>query len=209
MIKVGLSGNRYSGKTKICDIFKQISIPVFDADVVLRFIIHHDMGVNTKIIEKLKQMHGLGSYVSPEFSKTKSEIDMIVGAAQHELFRAYESFSERHKSSIYTIFKSSILFEKQWNNLMDYNINVFAPKITRMERFQEDTNRKVSDIAFLMRNEVDDLDKNKMANFVIHSYDGRSIMKQVNEVDQFIIDQYLKSESRLTPDGMGIVLKHY
>jgi len=41
MIKVGLSGNRYSGKTAVSKMFKQIGIPVFDADIVLKFIIGH------------------------------------------------------------------------------------------------------------------------------------------------------------------------
>jgi hypothetical protein len=62
-----------------------------------------------------------------------------------------------------------------------------------------------------MRNEIDDLDKNKMSNFVIHSYENMNMINQINEVDQFIIDQYLKNEStnKLTPDGKGIVLTHY
>lgn len=80
-----------------------------------------------------------------------------------------------------------------------------------MERFQELTNKKVSDIAFLLKNEIDDLDKNKMANFVVHSYKGRDIRKQVHEIDQYIIDSYLRIEQtqKLTPDGQGIILKHF
>ena len=39
MIKVGLSGNRYSGKDEICNIFRKLTIPVFEADTVLKFII--------------------------------------------------------------------------------------------------------------------------------------------------------------------------
>ena len=43
MIKVGLSGNRYSGKSTVCKLFKQIGIPVFEADVILKFIISRDL----------------------------------------------------------------------------------------------------------------------------------------------------------------------
>ena len=167
MIKVGLSGNRYSGKSNVCNLFNKISIPVFDADVVLRFIIHHDINVNSEIHKNLKKINGLGSCPVLEFSKTKKEIDMIIDCAQVELFNAYRKFSEKHKDSIYTIFKSSILFERGWHEIMDYSVNVFTPKISRMERFKELTNKRVSDIAFLMRNEIDDLDKNKMSNFVL------------------------------------------
>lgn len=212
MIKVGLSGNRFSGKTEICNMFRRLSIPVFDADVVLRFIIHHDMSVNKQIRDKLSELYGTsGNYVSPSFARTKEEIDIILLHAQHDLFRAYETFSEKNKSSIYTIFKSSVLFEREWNKLMDYNISVFTPKITRMERFKESTKKKVSDVAFILKNEIDDLDKNKMANFVVHSYKGRDIRKQVHEIDQFVIDSYLAQEtpSRISNDGKGIILTHF
>lgn len=203
MIKVGLSGNRFSGKDEVCNIFRKISIPVFEADVVLRFIIHHDVFINKQIRDRLSELYGTSSkYISPSFVKTKQEIDIILDLAQQDLFRAYDDFSEKNKSSIYTIFKSSILFEKNWNKLMNYNINVFTPKITRMERFREITNKKISDVALILKNEIDDLDKNKMSNFVIHSYKGMNIRKQVNEIDMFIIDSYLKSEK-------SIISKHY
>ena len=45
MIKIGLTGNRYSGKDRVCKIFEQISIPVFQADVVLKFIINHNFEI--------------------------------------------------------------------------------------------------------------------------------------------------------------------
>ncbi len=213
MIKVGLSGNRYSGKDEVSNVFRKISIPVFEADVVLKFIIHHDAQVNQQIRNKLSLLFGTsGDYVSPEFARTKQEIDIILECAQHELFTAYDEFCYKNKSSIYTIFKSSLLYEKNWQKLMNYSINVFAPKITRMERFQEITGKKVSDIAYLLKNEIDDLDKNKMANFVVHSYKGRDIRRQVHEIDQFVIDSYLRFEKNenLTKDGKGVIIsEHY
>jgi len=202
MIKVGLSGNRYSGKSEICDIFRKLTIPVFEADTVLKFIINHDAVVNSQIMSKLKDIHGKSSYIDPQFVKTRKEFDIVVDCAQHELMRAYEVFSEKHKSSIYTIFHSSILFERNWHKLMNHSIAVFCPKITRMERCKELTNMKVSDVAMSMRNEIDDLDKNKMANFVIHNYNGRKTLDQVHQVDQFVIDSYLRMEQT-------IVSKHY
>jgi len=202
MIKVGLSGNRYSGKNEVCDIFRKISIPVFEADTVLKFIINNDSSVNNQIISKLKPLYGKFAYVDPKFIRSKKEFDMVIDCAQHKLMSAYEVFSEKHKSSIYTIFHSSILFERNWHKLMNQSIAIFCPKITRMERCKELTNMKISDVAMLMRNEIDDLDKNKMANFIIHNYNGRRALEQVNQVDQFIIDSYLRLEQT-------IISKHY
>ena len=53
MIKVGLSGNRYSGKDRVSKIFKQIGVPVFDADVVLKFILQYNYELQAEISEKV------------------------------------------------------------------------------------------------------------------------------------------------------------
>ena len=42
MIKVGLSGNRYAGKDAVSRLFEQIRVPVFDADIVLKFILNYN-----------------------------------------------------------------------------------------------------------------------------------------------------------------------
>jgi dephospho-CoA kinase len=182
-----------------------LTIPVFEADVVLKFIINHDTSVNDKIRRKLPHVYNKSDYKIEPKLVSKSDFDIIVDFAQHELMMAYEKFSVKNKGSIYTIFHSSILFERSWQKLMDKSINVFCPKITRMERCRELTNNKVSDIAYLMRNEIDDLDKNKMSNFVIHNYEGRLNHKpldQVHQIDQMVIDSFLRTEQT-------IVSKHY
>jgi len=202
MIKVGLSGNRYSGTDQICDIFRKLTIPVFEADIILKFIINHDITVSADIRSKLKHLHNNAGYIDPRLIKTKKEAEIVLESAQHELMSAYDKFSEKNKSSIYTIFHSSVLFEKGWHKLMNHNIAVFCPKITRMERCRELTKNKISDIAYLMRTEIDDLDKNKMANFVVHNYEGRKVLDQVHQIDQFVIDSYLRLEQT-------IVSKHY
>ena len=63
MIKVGISGNRYSGKSTICKMFKQISIPVFDADTVLKFILGHEI----TIVNEIRKNVGTQIFKSPEF----------------------------------------------------------------------------------------------------------------------------------------------
>jgi dephospho-CoA kinase len=218
MIKVGISGNRYSGKSTICKMFKQISIPVFDADTVLKFILGHEI----TIVNEIRKNVGTQIFKSPEFKnlseinprliKNKDTFDKIINCAEYELMQAYEKFNSKNSNSIYTIFHSSILFERSWNEKMNYNINVFCPKITRMERCKEVTKTltnpngmKISDISFLLRNEIDDIDKNKMCNFVIHNYEAGDPLTQVNDIDQRIIDRYIKSEQTKE----SIVLKHY
>lgn len=190
MIKVGLSGNKYSGKTAISKMFKQIGIPVFDADIVLKFIIGHSPETNKIIKDKI------GNHIFKNGdidSKCVSDSDFmeILSYAKFELIKAYDSFNEKNKQSIYSIFHSSFLFETDWFDSMDYNINVFCPKLERMERCKEMTKIKDSNIAHMLRNEIDDLDKNKQSTYIIHNYRGTDPLMQVNKIDQNIINIYL------------------
>jgi dephospho-CoA kinase len=54
MIKVGLSGNRYSGKNRIAKIFTQIGVPVFEADVILKFILNHNHELQAEIVDRIE-----------------------------------------------------------------------------------------------------------------------------------------------------------
>lgn len=210
MIKVGLSGNNFSGKNTVSKIFKQLSIPVFDADVVLKFIINYDIETIKTIKDRLGESVFINGQVSKYLIKDRLSMDIILDCANYKLFRAYQRFEEKHPNSVYTIFKSSFLFESDWYKKLDYNVSVFCPKINRMERIHELTGKKVSQIAFDLRSEMDDLDKNRLSNFVIHNYGNKDVLDYVNQVDTIIIDEFLKKERKFTPDGKGIIIsEHY
>jgi dephospho-CoA kinase len=199
MIKVGLSGNRYSGKTEISKMFKQIGIPVFDADIVLKFIIGHSLETNRIIKEKIGEHIFKNGDIDPKFVTDSDFMEMLYYAT-FELINAYHAFNVKNKQSIYSIFHSSFLFETNWVDSMDYNINVFCPKLERMERCKEITKMKVSNIAYMLRNEIDDLDKNKKSAYIIHNYKGTDPLSQVNKIDQNIIDIYLKNSQLTTSE---------
>lgn len=193
MIKVGLSGNRFSGKTTIAKLFKQISIPVFHADVVLKFIISHDLNTISEIKSRVGGHIFYSGQINPK-KVTDSEFEVILQCAKFNLLKAYDVFNNKNSHSIYSIFNSSFLFETDFADEMDYNITVFCPKTQRMERCKEVTGMKVSDIAYMLRGEMDDLDKNKMSTYVVHNYENMDPLVQVNKIDQNIIDNYLKKE---------------
>lgn len=193
MIKVGLSGNRYSGKTFVSKLFKQIGIPVFNADVILKFILSRDLQTLDLVKNKVgHQVFTLGHIDSSKV--TDAEFENILQCAKHSLLKAYDAFNKRNPKSIYTVFNSSFLFETDFAESMDYNISVFCPKTIRMQRCKQITNMRASNIAYMLRNEMDDIDKNKMSYFVIHNYENMDTLNQVNKIDLKIVDLYLKDK---------------
>ena len=207
MFKVGLTGNRYSGKDTVASLFNKISIPVFDADVIVKFLINHNFEMDYKIKNKIDKSFFKNDQL--DLSKLTGPIlDQIIDIVEYELFDAYKKYQLKNTNSIYTVFHSSILFERDWNKKMDYSISVFSPVSDRVERCQEISDYKLTDIYNLCQREMKDLSKNSLSDFVIHNYNDDinpfgDILTQVNKIDQKIIDKYLS----VAIDGTNYVRK--
>lgn len=193
MIKVGLTGNRFSGKTRVCKLFKQVGIPVFDADTIIKFIVNRDIHTISEIKSQVGSHIFTNDYIDAK-KVTDYEFESILKCSKFTLMKAYEQFNSKNSHSVYSIFHSSFLFETDFADEMDQNIVVFCPKIHRMERCKQLNNMRVSDISFMLKDEMDDLDKNRMSTYVIHNYENMDTLTQVNKIDQKIIDYYLKAE---------------
>jgi len=219
MIKVGLSGNRFSGKKTTVKLFKQICVPVFDADTVLKFILNYNYEINYKIRSAFGDVFSKsGDLLDLDKFKTDKKFNQLMDLVEYELLNAYEVFNIKNSQSVYTIFFSSIIYEREWNNLMDYNICVYSSVDERISRCLEvcDKSRGIKGdgqmetywIKQLMGAEMKDIVKNSLSDFVISNYKAGynvygDLCDQVNIIDQKIIDQYLLSEQT------EIVRKHY
>ena len=51
MLKVAITGGIGSGKSLVCQVFKTLGIPIFDADAVSNHLVEHDATLKTAITE--------------------------------------------------------------------------------------------------------------------------------------------------------------
>ncbi len=199
MLKVGLSGNRFSGKNRVATLFKQIGIPVFEADVILKFILQHNYELQAVIADSIGRQYFTDGLINGEKIKNSGQFSKILEIVKPDLMAAWERFQKNNYKSIYCIFHSSILFETNLKDEMDFNIAVFAPFQDRVERCKFLTKKSVSSIYTLVSTEMDELEKNKLSKYVIHNYNNDSpfygdALKQVNDIDKKIIDEYIKNK---------------
>ena len=213
MITLGLSGSRYSGKDTTIQVFKRIGIPVFEADLILKFILNH----NRELLGEVRRDLGSDIFLNHQLdfrAFKKSTFDKVLDIVQDDLFNAYTKFNDRmeRKGAIYTIFHSSLLFEREWDKQVDMTISVFAPEGDRLKRARYMTNEGLLKVRERMNTEMDPLEKNEMADFIINNFNNGSevvghiglqptklpnLVKQVNQIDQKVIDEYLYKESLL------------
>lgn len=200
MLKIGLTGNRYSGKDTVAKLFKQMLVPVFEADVVVKFIVSQ----NEEVKEKMRLRFGDRAYDEREIFvggiiKTDADFNHFVESVEFELRRAYDNFRIANKQSIYTVFKSSILFESGWNVFMDKNICVFCPKKERMARANRTTGLSISKLKKLLSGEMDDTTKNGLADYVVHNYETNffaDTITEINNIDCHIVDEAVSKKQK-------------
>ncbi len=185
MLKVGLTGNFNSGHRQVVEHFYKSRTPVFDADLAIKYFLNH----KKETIEKIKDEFGVNSYsyglINLFKFDTNKKFDKLLSVITPEIFSTYERFRAENHKYAYTVFLSSVLFEKKWDTFMNYNINVFNPHMLRKKEILTKSSIQIDMIEYILDNEMDEYEKNTKSNFVIHNYgDKNRDFKIKNEVFQ-------------------------
>jgi dephospho-CoA kinase len=172
MYKVGLTGNFYSGYDAVAEMFEIKGIPVFDADVVLKFMINYSETHIQRIKEKLGNDIYKSALLDIKRLDTNQKIDDILDIVQLDLVKSYIKWCKKNYDSPYSIFKSAILFERKLNTSMDFNISVFKPKDQRRRSLTSFTSIPRMTIDTILNSEMDEFEKNGKSDYIIHNYES-------------------------------------
>lgn len=193
MLSIGLTGNRMSGKTLVARSFSQAGVPVFDADLVLKYLLNYRPDITLSVLSNMGGEYLIGGdYI--DLSKFDNDIkfNKLLDLVDFHINEAYSKFRSRHSNSQYTIFKCSWIFERKIQSRFDSIINVYATKDERILRYRIKNNTLLTDSYNLFKNEITDIYKNTNSNYIIHSYEcSLNIFDQVSGIDNEIIDNYL------------------
>ncbi len=192
LLNIGLTGGRLSGKNGVAKLFRQLGVPVFDADAVMKYLLNYRESMPQSVRKAFGPEYAFGEYINPIAFDTDEKFSTLIDLIEFELFEAYERFRNKHQDKQYTIFHSSIIYEKGWSNKFDRVISVFSPKEIRIERYKRETGDKLETIWTIFSKEMNETLKNQMSDFIIHNYeDAPDILKQIENIDTKIVDYYL------------------
>jgi len=139
MIKVAVTGGIGSGKSTVCMVFRNLGIPVFNADWVAKEILSNHIPVKNEMIK----LFGIGIYQKNGVLLRKKLADIIfndqialqkVNHLVHPV--VFSQFMEWTKNQIssYVIQESAIVFENAHINHFDKIITITAPLELKIER---------------------------------------------------------------------------
>ena len=182
-IRVGLTGNIGSGKTFVSEIFRRFSLPVFNADIEAKKC----MVENNFLKQDIKNIFGSKLYIKGVL-QTKVLAEIVFNDSQkleelnrlvHPLVkRIFEVWCQKQKSKI-VIKEAAILFESNSHLDLDKVICVSAPQEIRIKRVVERDNVSKEHVLSIMKNQFSQVEKEKLADFVIVNDEVQLLIPQI------------------------------
>jgi len=170
MYKVGLTGNYFSGQDEVAKLFKDFNVPVFDANLITKFLINYSPTHISKIKKEFgSNIYSVGLLDLSEFNDNKS-FNKLLDIIEFDLLKSYEIFRKKYKNEFYTIFYFDYIFERNLDKILNFNITSFRPKYYRKSNMRYFTSFPENIIEKILDNEMDHFTKNSKSDYVIQNY---------------------------------------
>jgi dephospho-CoA kinase len=187
LLQIGITGGIGSGKSIVCRIFKALGVPVYDADSRAKSLMTTD-GI---LISQIKKEFGVLSYHSDgtlnreylaEAFKDSEKLNLLNNLVHPRVGQDYQVWMREQKSP-YVLKEAALLFEAKSNLSLDKIIVVSAPEKLRIKRVvQRDPHRNEQQVLDIIRNQLTDEEKVKLADYVITNDESRLVIPQVLEL---------------------------
>lgn len=191
MLKVAITGGIGSGKSLVCQVFKTLGIPIFNADAVSNQLVEHDAGVKASIIT----IFGKDAYINNNYNR-KYIAHIVFNQAEklkalNELIhpKAIEAAKQwfEKQQTPYAIKEAAILFESKAEQDIDIIIGVTAPEQIRIERVMQRTGCSKNEVIKRMQQQMPQEEKMKKCNYIIHNDNVTALIPQVLQIHEKLL----------------------
>jgi dephospho-CoA kinase len=191
-IQIGITGGIGSGKSLVCRIFHALGVPVYDADSRAKIVMTTD-GI---LIDQIKKEFGTLSYneegelnrelLSRTVFNQPDRLAKLNSLVHPRVAWDYNQWLGEQSSARYCIKEAALLFESGSAQLLDKIIVVEAPDEIRIRRvLQRDTHRTREDVVRIIKNQMPQSEKIKMADYVIKNDESELIIPQVLKLHEW------------------------
>jgi dephospho-CoA kinase len=187
MKKVAITGNIGSGKSWVCELFKQrLGIPVYNSDNAAKQL-YFQPDVREKLVNRFGDVFYLSDtelnrkYIADLiFSDEKAQRD-LEGILYPALFVDFEQWTSTQNAP-YVLFESALIFEKRLEKQFDAIVMVSASETTRLRRAMERDHCDEATVCARMAKQWPEEGKRLLADYVIwHENDDEdeALMSQI------------------------------
>jgi dephospho-CoA kinase len=191
MLRAGVTGGIGSGKSVVCQVFRALGIPVFNADNAARYLMEND----EELIGGIRRLLGDDVYTDGKLNRARvsamvfndREKLMQLNALVHPATIRYSRdwFDAQHAP--YVIKEAAILFESGSYKDVDVTIGVFAPVDLRIQRAMQRSQLSREEVLSIMSRQMDEEEKMKRCDHVIINDDLTAVLPQVLELHELLL----------------------
>jgi dephospho-CoA kinase len=192
MLKIGITGGIGSGKSTVAKVFEILGIPVYYADDAAKRLMQEDpelknqiinlFGGNAFILGKLNR-----PWISAQIFGNPEKVNALNAVVHPATIRdAHEWMSRQHTP--YTLKEAALIFESGSEKELDYVIGVDAPQELRIQRVIERDNTNREAILQRMNNQLDETEKIKRCDFIIHNDGNQMVIPQVIALHKQLVE---------------------
>lgn len=189
MIKVGITGNIASGKSKVEEYIKEKSFNVIDADEISHKLLN-DAVVKNQIITEFfgydiledgnVSRQKIGKVVFQNELLRKKLENIIHPRVKIEIGRFFRAQEERGEKIAFA--SVPLLFESKFEDIFDNIILVYADDLIRLERLIKRNNLTVEQAKSRLAIQMNQDEKIKLSDYLI--YNNKSINELHKKIDE-------------------------
>lgn len=190
-LTVGLTGGIAAGKSLVAEIFKVLSVPVFNADLEARAILEKDPDVRKAIIQLFGEKAYSGNmpnraYIAEQVFNDDAARSDLNGIVHPAVGKAYAKWVDAQDAD-YVVKEAAITFETGIYKEMDRMVLVTAPEEVRMNRALKRDDSDREKIENRMRAQWPDEKKIPLSDFVITNDGETALIPQVLRIHRELI----------------------
>lgn len=192
MKKVGVTGGIGAGKSIVCEVFRHLRVPVYNADERAKYLMSSQQNIVGQIIKKFgKEAYSSPGQLNRKFIadlifKNQEKLQMLNSIVHPAVESDFICWAENHLQAKYIVKEAALLLESGSYKKLDYVINVVAPEALRIARvLQRDPHRNQSDVKQIISRQLSDTEKNKIAAFVIVNDESSLLLPQILKIHEF------------------------
>ena len=186
---IGITGGIGSGKSTVCQVFKILGVPVFEADAIAKKLINSNSVIKTGLVDlfgediyksnKQLDRKKLAAIIFND-SNQLAKVNELVHPVVREEFKNWLQLQD----SVYVIHEAAILFESGFYKMMDFTLLVSAPEDQRIERVIQRDGSSKNQVKERMEKQWSDAKKRKLASVEIKNNNKELIIPQIVKIDK-------------------------
>lgn len=185
-LQIGVTGGIGSGKSTVCQVFRALGIPVYEADERARWLTEHDPILKADIqrVLGLNAYDSLGHYnrawVASQVFANPELLSRLNGVIHPRVFADTTAWVNQHVGKPYVVKEAALMRAAGDGNSLDKVIVVHAPVALRIDRIRKrDPHRSEAEIRSIIDRQISDEERLRLADYVLENDEQTLLLPQI------------------------------